>query len=113
MKVAVENRLEVLARLYQTIQQRRQAMPDGSYTSKLFAQGSTTCAKKLGEEAVELVIAAVSQDKAAVAAEAADLLFHFLALLEITDVSLESVMNELERREGTSGIVEKAQRSNP
>jgi len=103
--------LEVLARLVATIHERRSASPDKSYTAQLIARGVPVCAKKLGEEAVEVAIAAVSGDRKSLTAEAADLLFHLVVLLEAADLPLPDVMAELARREGVSGIVEKAGRS--
>jgi phosphoribosyl-ATP pyrophosphohydrolase len=88
------------------------ASPDASYTAKLISRGVETCAKKFGEEAVELVIASVRHDKLEATKEAADVLYHFLVLLKATDVSPEDVMAELHRREGVGGLVEKAARKN-
>ena len=89
---------------------RAAAAPEESYTAKLLQAGIAKCAKKLGEEAVELAIAAMDGDKREVAAEAADLLYHFLVLLKAADVPLVEVMAELERRTAQSGIEEKASR---
>lgn len=89
---------------------RAKAAPDESWTAKLIASGPERVAKKFGEEAVEAVIAAVQGDKAALTAEAADVLFHLLVLLEARGVSLDDVMTELERRTGQSGLAEKAAR---
>jgi len=89
---------------------RAKAAPDESWTAKLIASGPERVAKKFGEEAVEAVIAAVQGDKAALTAEAADVLFHLLVLLEAGGVSLDDVMTELERRTGQSGLAEKAAR---
>ena len=105
-----DNRLEVLATLAAEIASRKSASPDQSYTAKLLSQGVVKCAKKLGEEAVETALAAVTGDKQQIAAESADLLYHLLVVLEATDVSLSDVMAELERRLGVSGITEKAAR---
>ena len=104
------HRLEVLAALADEIAERRNASSDESYTAKLLKQGVERCAKKLGEEAVETALAAVSRDKAHVTSEAADLLYHLLVLLEASGVGLADVMGELERRQGVSGIAEKAAR---
>jgi phosphoribosyl-ATP pyrophosphohydrolase len=104
------HRLEVLAALAAEISKRKTASPDQSYTAKLLVQGVEKCAKKLGEEAVETAIAAVLRDKSHVTSEAADLLYHLLVLLEAAGVRLIDVMSELERRQGTSGIAEKAAR---
>lgn len=103
-------RLDVLATLAAEIASRKSASPDQSYTAKLLSQGVVKCAKKLGEEAVETALAAVTGDKQQIAAESADLLYHLLVVLEATGVSLSDVMVELERRQGVSGIAEKAAR---
>jgi phosphoribosyl-ATP pyrophosphohydrolase len=105
-----DHRLDVLAALADEIAARKTASPDQSYTAKLLGQGVEKCAKKLGEEAVETALAAVLRDKAHVTAEAADLLYHFLVLLEASDVRLADVMAELARRQGVSGIDERASR---
>ena len=81
-----------------------------SWTAKLFSKGIEKAAQKLGEEAVETVIAAVKGDGSALVAESADLLYHWLVVLALSDVSLSDVMTELERRTGQSGIAEKASR---
>jgi phosphoribosyl-ATP pyrophosphohydrolase len=99
-----------LKRLAATIHQRRSASSEKSYTRQLLDAGSEKCAKKFGEEAVELVIAGVSQDDKALTAEAADVLYHLLVLLEVRGVPLTTVLQILERRMGTSGIDEKASR---
>lgn len=89
---------------------RKGADPDTSYTAKLLHRGVGQCAQKLGEEAVETVIAALSGERDAIRNEAADLLYHLVVLLAAADVDLEDVYAELGRREGTSGILEKASR---
>lgn len=89
---------------------RAAASPDESYTAKLLAAGVARCAKKLGEESAELLIAAVAGNRQETAAEAADLLYHFLVLLRASGVSLEEVMEELDRRTAQSGLEEKAAR---
>jgi phosphoribosyl-ATP pyrophosphohydrolase len=99
-----------LATLDARIAARASASPDESYTAKLLNAGIARCAKKLGEESAELVIAAMGGDKREVAAESADLLYHFLVLLKAADVSLEDVMAELDRRTAQSGLDEKAAR---
>jgi phosphoribosyl-ATP pyrophosphohydrolase len=101
---------QTLARLQATIASRQGADPASSYTAKLLAGGPPLAAKKFGEEAVETVIAAVQGDKDAVAAESADVIYHWLVLLATTGVSLDEVAAKLEAREGTSGIEEKARR---
>jgi phosphoribosyl-ATP pyrophosphohydrolase len=99
--------LDDLARI---IAARAGAGAENSYTASLLAKGSPRCAKKFGEEAVELAIAAVAQDEAAVRAEAADVLYHLLVLLQSRGVALGDVMEELERRTAQSGLAEKASR---
>lgn len=101
---------EVLDRLAATIDARRGSDPEESWTAKLLADPKLA-AKKLGEEAVEAVIAAAASDKDNLAAESADVLYHLLALLAASDVSLDAVAEKLEAREGKSGIAEKASRS--
>lgn len=103
--------MDTLIRLESVIRTRRQADPDSSYVAKLRAKGRSKMAQKLGEEAVETVIAALSGDKAELTGEAADLLFHLVALLADCDVSLADVCAELDRREGVSGLEEKASRT--
>ena len=101
---------ETLERLAATIASRRGADPQSSYTAKLLGEGPERAAKKLGEEAVETVIAAIKGDADAVAAESADLVYHWLVLLSASGVSLDQVAAKLEAREGTSGLAEKAGR---
>ncbi len=101
---------DVLTRLAQTIRERRDEASAKSYTRQLLDAGPEKCAKKFGEEAVELVIAATGQPEAAVKAEAADVLYHLLVLLEARQVPLAGVLSVLEGRMGTSGLDEKAAR---
>jgi len=101
---------DILTRLQATIVARVGADPASSYTAKLLAGGPPLAAKKFGEEAVETALAAVMSDPDAIAAESADLIYHWLVLLTATGVSLDSVAEKLEAREGTSGIAEKASR---
>jgi phosphoribosyl-ATP pyrophosphohydrolase len=102
----------VLARLEAVIAARRSADPKASYTAVLLADPARA-AKKFGEEAVETVIAAVQGDADALAAESADLLYHWLVLLAAAGVSTDAVAEKLTAREGRSGLEEKASRSNP
>jgi len=102
---------DTLSRLEEVIAARRAADPDSSYVAKLNAKGVKKIAQKLGEEATETVIAALVEDRAALVGEAADLIFHLVVLLGAKGVPLAEVLAELERREGTSGIAEKAARS--
>lgn len=92
------------------IAQRAKADPDTSWTAKLLAKGPEKCAEKFGEEAVEAIIEAIKDDKARLTSEAADVLFHLLVMLQSRDVPLSDVMAELARRQGVSGIAEKAAR---
>jgi phosphoribosyl-ATP pyrophosphohydrolase len=101
---------DTLTRLEAVIAARREADPDASYVARLHAKGLNKIAQKLGEEATETVIAALTEDKAALVGEAADLVFHLIVLLNAKDVPLADVLAELDRREGTSGIAEKAAR---
>ena len=101
---------ETLDRLAATIAARKGADPSSSYTAKLLGEGVERLAKKFGEEAVETVIAAASRDKDALAAESADLIYHWLVLLSSVNVSLDEVAAKLAAREGTSGITEKVSR---
>lgn len=103
------DQLEKLAR---DVAVKASASPETSYTAKLISKGVAKCAKKFGEEAVELALASVSNDKTEITAEAADVLYHFMVLLEAAGVSPDDVMTELKRREGTGGLVEKASRGN-
>ena len=103
--------MDTLTRLEATIAQRLQASPDTSYVAKLRAKGLKTIAQKLGEEATEAVIAALAGDEAELVGEAADVLFHLMVLLAEKGVKLEQVLAELDRREGASGLAEKASRS--
>jgi phosphoribosyl-ATP pyrophosphohydrolase len=99
-----------LQRLETVIAERRGASADSSYVASLFAKGREKIAQKVGEEATETVIAALSGDPAKLTAEAADLLFHLMVLLQDGGVGIDDVLAELDRRDGVSGIVEKAAR---
>ncbi len=101
---------DILKTLEETIRAKRNADPGASYVASLHARGRAKIAEKLGEEAVEAVIAAVQDDKAAMTEEAADLLFHLLVLLADMDLSIEDVLAELGARAGVSGIAEKNSR---
>ncbi len=103
--------MTALNRLAATIQARRGADPESSWTAKLLAKGPEKCAEKFGEEAVEAIIEAVKGDREKLTAEAADVLYHLLVMLAARDVTLDHVLAELERREGASGLAEKAARS--
>ncbi|OHV80828.1 phosphoribosyl-ATP diphosphatase [Rhizobium sp. LCM 4573] len=99
--------LEDLERI---VGERAKASPQESWTAKLVAAGQPKAAKKLGEEAVETVIAAVAQGREELTAESADLLYHLLVVLRIAGIPLQDVLDELERRTGQSGLQEKANR---
>ena len=99
-----------LEQLDTRIVERASASPDESYTAKLLRDGPDRCARKFGEEAVELIVSAVSRDKEGLTGEAADVLYHLLVLLKSADVTLAEVMAELERRTAQSGLQEKASR---
>jgi phosphoribosyl-ATP pyrophosphohydrolase len=101
---------DTLHKLEQTIRARRTGDPSTSYVAALTAKGRAKIAQKVGEEAVETVIAAMTGDARAVTGEAADLLFHLLVLLADGGVALNDVLAELDAREGVSGLTEKASR---
>lgn len=103
--------MDTLARLEQTIIQRLGASPDESYVAKLHSRGLPVIARKLGEEATEAVVAALAGDDRELTGEAADILFHLIVLLAERGIPLAKVLAELERREGVSGLAEKAARS--
>ena len=100
-----------LAQLDDRIAARASASPEESYTAKLLHDGIDRCARKFGEEAVESIVAAVGRDKAGLAGEAADVLYHLLVLLKASGVPLDDVMSELEKRTARSGLEEKASRN--
>ena len=102
--------METLKRLEQVIAERRNASPDESYVAKLNAKGIEKIAQKLGEEATETIIAALSGSREEVVGESADLLFHLIVLLQARRINLDEVMQEIDRREGISGLDEKASR---
>ncbi|SDR62743.1 phosphoribosyl-ATP pyrophosphatase [Rhizobiales bacterium GAS191] len=99
-----------LADLERVIAERSSASPEDSWTAKLLSKGPSRVAKKLGEEAVETVIAAVENDKAALIGESADLLYHLLVVLRSRGVLVQDVLDELQRRGAQSGLAEKAAR---
>lgn len=101
----------VLERLYRTIARRRGGDPAQSYTAKLFADGAERIAKKLGEEGVEAALAAASGDRAALVRESADVLYHLLVAWANARILPGDVYAELARREGISGVDEKAART--
>jgi len=99
-----------LDKLFAVIEQRRGADPSESYTAKLLSKGPPRIAKKLGEEAVEVALAAVSEGKEAVVSESADLLYHLLVLWAARKIEPDDVWKALADRVGTSGLAEKAGR---
>jgi phosphoribosyl-ATP pyrophosphohydrolase len=103
--------MDTLARLEATITARLSASPETSYVAQLHARGLPVIARKLGEEAVEAITAALAGTREELTSEAADLLFHLLVLLAEKQVPLADVLAELDRREGTSGLDEKAARN--
>jgi phosphoribosyl-ATP pyrophosphohydrolase len=96
--------------LFASIEARATADPETSWTAKLLAKGPEKCAEKFGEEAIEAIIEAVKDDKTQLTSESADVLFHLLVMLKSRDVALSDVMDELARRQGQSGLSEKAAR---
>lgn len=102
--------MSILHDLAATIEARKGADPDSSWTAKLLAKGPEKCAEKFGEEAIEAIIEAVKGDQGKLTSEAADVLYHLLVMLAARDVALEDVLAELARRQGVSGISEKASR---
>lgn len=103
--------METLARLEATIKDRLKAAPGESYVASLAARGLPVIARKLGEESTEAVVAALAGDEGELVGEAADVVFHLMVLLAHKGIAFEAVLAELERREGTSGLAEKASRN--
>ncbi|WP_088348426.1 MULTISPECIES: phosphoribosyl-ATP diphosphatase [Rhodomicrobium] len=104
---------DTLSTLAATISARRLASGDASYTRQLLDAGPAKCARKFGEEAVEAIVAALDEDDEALKAEAADVLYHLLVLLEVRGIRLDEVFSVLEARMSRSGLAEKASRSQP
>lgn len=104
-------KLDILKKLTETLAARKQASPESSYVAKLFSKGEDAILKKIGEEATEMIIASKSGDKSHLVYETADLWFHCMVLLAQHDLSAQDVLDELARREGISGITEKASRA--
>ncbi|GAB5439576.1 phosphoribosyl-ATP diphosphatase [Falsiruegeria mediterranea] len=102
--------MSILHDLAAIIDSRKGADPDSSWTAKLLAKGPEKCAEKFGEEAIEAIIAAAKDDRENLTYEAADVLYHLLVMLAARDIPLDDVLNELARRQGISGIAEKAAR---
>lgn len=103
--------MSILHDLFATIEARKAGGDDDSWTAKLLSMGPEKCAEKFGEEAVEAIIEAVKGDRAALTSEAADVLYHLMVMLAARDVTLGEVEAELARRQGVSGLVEKAART--
>jgi phosphoribosyl-ATP pyrophosphohydrolase len=101
---------DILQRLAATIAARAGADPAISYTATMLAKGPARCAEKFGEEAIEAIAEAIRGDREALTCEGADVLYHFLVMLTASGLTLDDVLAELERREGVSGIAEKASR---
>lgn len=101
---------DILIQLAKTIEARKGADPESSWSAKLLSKGPEKAAEKFGEEAVEAIIEAVKGDKAALTREAADVIYHLMVMLAARDVALSDVLAELERRTSQSGISEKASR---
>lgn len=102
--------LSTLSRLIETIATRSKEDSGESYTAKMLSKGTVKCAEKFGEEAIELITASLGNNRAHIAAEAGDVLYHFLVLLQSSGISVEQVMAELETRTAQSGLEEKASR---
>ena len=96
--------------LFATIETRKNADPDSSWTAKMLAKGPDKCAEKFGEEAIEAIIEAIKDNKVALTSEAADVVYHLMVMLAARDVSWQAVVSELARRQGVSGLAEKAAR---
>ncbi|HET7831970.1 MAG TPA: phosphoribosyl-ATP diphosphatase [Gallionella sp.] len=103
--------VEILQRLTETLEARKQASPESSYVAKLFSKGEDAILKKIGEEATEVILACKEGDKSHLVYEVADLWFHSMVLLAQHGLTAENVLDELARREGLSGIAEKASRT--
>ena len=100
----------VLTQLAEVLESRKQAAPDSSYVAKLYAKGLDAILKKIGEEATETVMAAKDGEPDKIVYEVADLWFHTIVMLGYFDLDVQLVLNELARRQGLSGLVEKANR---
>lgn len=101
---------DILQRLAAVLEERKHADPDSSYVARLYAQGTDAILRKIGEEALETILAGKSEDRAGIVHETADLWFHTLVLLARHGLAPEDVLRELERRFGTSGLEERTQR---
>ncbi len=106
----MSSQTEILDRLFETIAARKTADPDSSYTAKLYAKGVSKIAQKVGEEGVELALAAVQKDRDGIISESADLFYHMFVLWADADVEPSEIYSKLAEREGLSGLDEKASR---
>lgn len=104
------DRARPLDRLAATVESRKSADPESSWTARLLAKGPEKCAEKFGEEAIEAIIEATRGDRKRLTSEAADVVYHLLVMLAARDLTLADIETELERREGMSGLTEKAAR---
>ena len=104
---------DILDRLAETLEQRKLADPSSSYVAKLYSKGLDSILKKIGEESAETIIAAKGGDKSQIVYETADLWFHCMVMLASQGLHPKDVLNELARREGLSGLEEKASRNEP
>lgn len=102
---------DILQRLSETLAARRHADPETSYTAKLFAKGPDSILKKIGEESAELIMAAKDGKRVNIVYESADVVYHMMALLTFFGIGIDDVLQELQRREGVSGIEEKNSRA--
>ena len=107
----VESASKILQDLFELIESRKENNPSSSYTAQLFNAGMPEIARKVGEEAIETVIAAIKKDPVELQKESADLIYHLLVLLVDANVNLENIIEELEQRKGVSGIMEKTSRT--
>ena len=104
---------DILVKLAEILEQRKQAQPDSSYVARLYSEGIDTILNKIGEESTELIVAAKSGRTTELIHEMADLWFHTMVLLASQGLTPDDVLNELERRFGISGLEEKARRGDP
>ncbi len=102
--------MSILHDLSALIESRKGTDPDSSWTAKLLSKGPEKCAEKFGEEAIEAIIAVAKNDRENLTYEAADVLYHLLVMLAARDIPLDDVLTELARRQGVSGLAEKAAR---
>ncbi len=106
----MKKKQDIITRLGAVIAERKKASPESSYVARLFSKGTRKIAQKVGEEGVEVALAVIQKDRKEVVSESADLLFHLMIAWEHSGVTFEEVADELEKREGMSGIAEKSSR---